>query len=85
MKVKAVIEPRIKAPKKAKEQTKVLIVVATTLNLIFGTMIPFILGFYFCFTTNWWILAIFIVWLLFDLRFEVKTDGSINIKLIRGI
>lgn len=79
------IEPRIKAPKKADRYTKVMIVVSNLMNLIIGTMIPFILGFYFAIDTNWWLLAIFIVWLLFDIRFEPKKDGGISIRIIRGI
>lgn len=85
VKFKTVIEPRLKTTKKAGGKESIMVVVATILNLIFGTMLPFLVGFYFGVTSNFYLLAVFIVMLLFDVRFEATHNGTIKIMIIRGI
>lgn len=81
MRFKTVIESRIP---KEKPRNKWLFAFMMVIEIVLNTFIPFVVGFHFAQTKSFLFLAIFILLILFNVRFEYKKD-NIQLKIIRGI
>lgn len=83
MQIRTVIIPKI--PKKTKADNKDIVVYVIMLlaEIVVNTFLPFIEGFFLCYTQNLFWLILLMINIIFNIRVEL-TNNRIEIKIIRG-
>ena len=84
VKFRTVIVPRVKKQGKKKTQ-QTLAVILIILNIIFSSILPFVLGFYFGTTREFIYFILFLFMLFFEVRFSMDNKGNISIRIVRGL
>jgi preprotein translocase subunit SecG len=82
MKVKTVVLERMGGKRKVLERSIFIAVVAHVVNIIFGAVLPFVLGFYFARTQNLLFFLFFIAAIFFEVRIDYKGD-TVKLNIMR--
>lgn len=81
MRVKTVVLERL-GRRRVVERNLFILTVTHTFNIIFGAVLPFIIGFYFARTENFMFFLFFALALFFEIRLEYKGE-TIKLKVMR--
>jgi len=85
MKVRTVIERRLEVTPRKKSQNEIIIVAVIMLNMVFGTVLPFVVGFYYGFTKHILFFSLFILLMFMGIRFDYDKKGEFKIIFVRGL
>jgi len=64
---------------------KTILLVLLVSQIFINTLIPFIFGFYYCYTKSFIFLLLIFVSIIFNIQIETKKDGDIKIKVLRNV
>lgn len=67
-----------------KQKSNLIAVVVLLIDLVFNPILPFVVGFYFAYTTNMLYLLAFFFLIAFQFKIDYH-DDKITIKIIRGL
>lgn len=81
MKVKTVVLERL-GHRRVMERSIFIAVVAHVVNIIFGAVLPFILGFYFARTQNLLFFIFFVAAIFFEVRIDYRGD-TVKFNILR--